>query len=161
MVESREYPSQPDDDAQPGWRVPGTLSSSVMRTGCRTPTVKRVLTMVSHIDLDSTASHRHRQGMSVLMVRSRIRAEYADEVDAAIGRMFAAIREAAPEGIRYASAKLPDNLTYVALLSIDDGVDNPLPGLPEFREFQQNLRKWTDDSPSADPLTVVGSYRFF
>jgi len=99
--------------------------------------------------------------MTVLMVRSKIRAEAVDDVDAAVERLFAAIHHAQPDGIRYASGRLPDGVTYVAMLALDEGVDNPLPTLPEFQEFQQNLAKWTAEPPIGEPLTVVGSYRLF
>ena len=99
--------------------------------------------------------------MSVLMVRSKVKEESVADVDAAVERMFAAIREAQPEGIRYASCRLPDGVTYVALLQIDDGVENPLAALPEFRELQEGLAGWLAEPPSPEQATVVGSYRFF
>jgi hypothetical protein len=98
--------------------------------------------------------------MAVLMVRSKIRAEAVGDVDTAVEGLFAAIHQAQPEGIRYMSCRLPDGVTYVALLALDEGVDNPLPALPEFKEFQENLKKWMAGPPTAEPLTVVGSYRF-
>jgi hypothetical protein len=99
--------------------------------------------------------------MNVLMVHSKIRAENVEDVDAAVQRLFAAIEREEPKGIRYASCRLPDGVTYVALLELDEGVDNPLPALPEFREFQENLKGWMAEPPTAEPLTVIGSYRFF
>jgi hypothetical protein len=97
--------------------------------------------------------------MSVLMVRSKVKPESVTELDAAVGRVFAAIREAQPEGIRYASFRLADGVTYVALLQVDDGVENPVPGLPEFRDLQERLEGWVAEPPAAGPATVVGSYR--
>jgi hypothetical protein len=55
--------------------------------------------------------------MTVLMVRSKVRADAVGDVDAAVERLFAAIQQAQPEGIRYASSRLPDGVTYVAVLS--------------------------------------------
>jgi hypothetical protein len=51
--------------------------------------------------------------------------------------MFAAINAAQPEGIRYASLLLDDGETFVALVQVDDGAENPIPGFPEFRELQE------------------------
>ncbi len=99
--------------------------------------------------------------MTVLMVRSKVRQDAVEEVDAAVKDMFAAIERAELEGIRYASYRLSDGVTYVALLEIEEGVDNPLPGLAEFREFQENLKGWVAEPPTPDQATVVGSYRFF
>jgi len=95
------------------------------------------------------------------MVRSTVKAEHVTEVDAAVKRIFAALQQAQPQSIRYASCRLSDGVTYVALLELDDGVDNPLPALPEFRAFQENLKNWMAEPPISEQLTVIGSYRFF
>jgi hypothetical protein len=99
--------------------------------------------------------------MPVLMVRGKVKPEHTADVEAAAERMFAAIHKAEVEGVRYASCRLSDGVTYVALLQVDDGVDNPLPGLPEFREFQESLKNWLAEPPTPDQMTVVGSYRLF
>lgn len=46
-------------------------------------------------------------------------------------------------------------------LEIEDGADNPLPGLPAFAEFQEDLKKWMAEPPVVEQMTVVGSYRLF
>jgi hypothetical protein len=99
--------------------------------------------------------------MSVLMAQAKIKAEGVADVEAATKKMFAAIDAVQPEGIRYASVLLPDGETFVALLQVDDGVDNPIPGLPEFRELQQRVERSRATPPSVQPLTVIGSYRLF
>ena len=75
--------------------------------------------------------------------------------------MFSAINTAGPEGIRYASCLLPDGETFVALLQVDDGVENPLPGFPEFREFLEGVEASRAEPAIVQPLTVIGSYRLF
>ena len=99
--------------------------------------------------------------MSVQMVQAKIKAESVTDVQAAAKNMFAAINAAQPEGIRYASCLLPDGETFVALLQVDDGVENPLPGLPEFREFIGGVEASRAEPPNVQPLTVIGSYRLF
>jgi hypothetical protein len=99
--------------------------------------------------------------MSVLMVTAKVKEESVDELETAAKRMFAAIDEQQPSNIRYASGRLADGVTFVALLEVSEGTDNPLRGLPEFREFQEGLRDWVVEPPSAGPVTVVGSYRIF
>ena len=74
--------------------------------------------------------------MSVLMVRSRVKRESAAELEAAAKAMFSALEEAQPEGVRYASCRLPDGVTYVALLELEDPANNPLVSLPAFNAFQ-------------------------
>jgi hypothetical protein len=96
-----------------------------------------------------------------MMVRAKVRADSAAEVEAAARAMFAAIEKAQPQGVRYASCLLPDGVTFVALLALDDGGGNPLPAVPEFRQFQDDLKDWVAEPPALEPLTVVGSYRLF
>jgi hypothetical protein len=52
--------------------------------------------------------------MSVRMVRAKIKADKAAELEKAAKEMFTAIEAAQPQGVRYASCKLPDGVTYVA-----------------------------------------------
>jgi hypothetical protein len=99
--------------------------------------------------------------MSVQMVQAKIKAESVSDVQAAAKKMFAALNDAQPEGIRYASSLLPDGETFVALVQVDDGAENPLPGLPEFREFLERVEASRAEPPNAQPLTVIGSYRLF
>jgi hypothetical protein len=99
--------------------------------------------------------------MSVQMVQSKIKAESVADVQAAAEKMFAVINTAQPEGIRYASCLLPDGETFVALLQVDDGVENPLPGFPEFRELLERVEGSRAEPANVQPLTVIGSYRLF
>jgi hypothetical protein len=99
--------------------------------------------------------------VSVRMAEAKVKRERVTDVQAAANKMFAAINAAQPEGVRYAWCLLPDGETFVALVQVDDGVDNPIPDLPEFREIQERLEGWLAEPPNAQPLTVVGSYRLF
>lgn len=99
--------------------------------------------------------------MSVQMAQVKIKTESVPDVQAATERMFAAINEAQPEGIRYASLLLADSQTLIALVQVDDGVENPIPGFPEFRELQELVESWRATPPTVQALTVIGSYRLF
>ncbi|WAS91571.1 hypothetical protein [Nannocystis punicea] len=93
------------------------------------------------------------------MVRTTVKPEDVPQVDAAIERLFAAVHRRQPAGIRYWYGRLPDGVTYVALLELDDGVDNPLLGLPEGEQFQEELRRHVAAPPLPEPVTMIGSYR--
>jgi len=80
-------------------------------------------------------------------------------VRAAAQKLFAALDAARPAGVRYAWFLRPDGETFVALVQVDDDVENPIPGLPEFRELQETIAGRLAEQPDAEPLTVVGSYR--
>lgn len=99
--------------------------------------------------------------MSVMMIRAKVKDESVAEVESAAKAMFAALDEAQPQGVRYASAKLSDGKTFLVFLAIEDGIENPLPAVPEFREFQQSLPGWVAEASAPETLTVVGSYNLF
>jgi hypothetical protein len=99
--------------------------------------------------------------MSVHMVEAKIKRESVTDVQAATKKMFAVVDAAQPDGIRYASCLLPDGETFLAFLQVDDGVENPLPGFPEFREFLEGVEASRAEPAKVQPLTVVGSYRLF
>lgn len=99
--------------------------------------------------------------MSVLMIHAKVKSETTAEVEKAVRAMFRAIDEAKPQGIRYMSSRLPDGVSFVAVTELEDGVENPLPKVPAFTEFQEKLKKWLAEPPVADELTLIGSYRSF
>jgi hypothetical protein len=99
--------------------------------------------------------------MNALMVTSRVKADAVDRVEVAIAKVFAAIAEAQPEGVHYATSRAADGVTFVAILHVEDGVENPLPALPAFVAFQEELKTLVDGPPTAVQLTVLGSYQLF
>ena len=99
--------------------------------------------------------------MSVRTVRAKLKEEHVADAEAAVRRMFAAIERERLEGIRYASVKLKDGVTFLVLLEVEDGVENPLPGLPEVQEFYYRLPGWYAEPPEVGPGTLIGSYRLF
>jgi hypothetical protein len=99
--------------------------------------------------------------MNVFTVRATLKEEHVAEAIAAVRRMFAAIEREQLEGIRYASVQLEDGVTFLALLETEDGVENPLLGLPEAKEFYEKLPEWYVGTPEVGPGTVIGSYRLF
>lgn len=93
------------------------------------------------------------------MVRYKIDAERVAAVDAAVERLFAALQREQPAGIRFTYGRQADGQTYVALLELDDGADNPLLASPAARSFQEELRGHVAAPPLPEPLTVIGAYR--
>lgn len=99
--------------------------------------------------------------MSVSIIRAKIKEEHVAAAEAGVEKMFAAVTQAQPEGIRYASCKLADGVTFVALLEVAEGAENPLPTVPEWRDFTENLESWRVEPPTVEQAQVVGSYRLF
>ena len=99
--------------------------------------------------------------MSVQIAQVKIVAESVTDVQAATKKMFAAIDAAEPEGIRYASLLLADGETFVAVVQVEDGVENPIPAFPEFRELQELVAASRAEPPDVQSLTIIGSYQMF
>jgi hypothetical protein len=73
---------------------------------------------------------------------------------------MAALGDERPAGIRrYALGTLPDGVTFVGLLELDDGAENPLPAVPAARDLQRVLADWVVGGPPApQPVRVVGAH---
>lgn len=100
--------------------------------------------------------------MTVQMIHFTAKETEVADIDDAIEALMASIEEAQPAGTRYAWCKLPDGVTFVGVLELKDGVDNPLFGIETARAFQQNLGSWAVGEPPAPQLLdVVGSYHLF
>src|SRR4029453_5422917 len=112
-------------------------------------------------DRRNQPQRERRSLMPVLMVRSKIKPEKPQTPRRRSTRVFSAIEQAQPAGVRYASSRLADGVSFVGLLEREDGADTPLAALATFVEFQENLKQWMAEPPTVEQLTVVGSYRLF
>ena len=86
----------------------------------------------------------------------------AAENEAYITRVFEQLKKDEPSGLRYASFKLDDGVSFVHIVSLEaaDG-SNPLGQLPAFQAFTAQIKDRCEEPPLAVDLTEVGSYRFF
>lgn len=100
--------------------------------------------------------------MTIVMMRANALPEHADKIGAAAGSMFAAIRNVRPEGIRYSAYRVGDTETFVVLLELQEGTENPLTDIAAVGTFQEDLRGgWLAEPPVMEQLTLVGEYRSF
>ena len=97
--------------------------------------------------------------MPILITHTKVKAEAVPAVEAAGKKLFEAIARARPGNVRCVSSRLADGLTFVTVLDIDDGTENPLPRLPAFRELQEVLGSAVTEPPVAGPASVIGDYR--
>jgi hypothetical protein len=96
--------------------------------------------------------------MTLQIVRAGIKPEHAADLEAAAAKVFTALSELQPPGLRYASLRVADD-SYLILLEVADGTENPLPSIAAFQEFQAGLRGWLSGAPVIESASVVGSYR--
>jgi len=96
------------------------------------------------------------------MIRYTVKADRAAENESYITKVFEQLHREKPDGLRYASFKLEDGVSFVHLVSVEgaDGHD-PLPELPAFRAFVADIGDRCAEPPVAVDLREVGSYAFF
>jgi hypothetical protein len=99
--------------------------------------------------------------MSLQMAQAKLKTDRVTEVTTAAQELFDALDAAQPEGVRYAWVLLGDGETFAALVQTDDGVENPIPRLPEFQRLQASVGDALAGTTDVQSLTVVGSYRMF
>lgn len=93
-----------------------------------------------------------------LMVRYTVRADLADENARLITDVFESLRRTAPPGLRYASYRLEDGVSFVHIASVEDPDNNPLLQLAAFKAFTAGARDRCDVPPVTSVLHEVGSY---
>jgi hypothetical protein len=96
--------------------------------------------------------------MKRVMVRYRVKPEQVARNEQLVRAVYAELAERDPEGFRYATFKLDDGVTFVHLAVADD--DSPFPAsLPQFAEFQREIRERCDQPPVVSQLEEIGSFR--
>jgi hypothetical protein len=100
--------------------------------------------------------------MGVAVVRYQTKPDRAEENQALIEKVFVELDARRPAGLRYASFRLADGVSFVHVASVetDDGA-NPLTATPAFSEFLRGIDDRCEEGPLASGATVVGSYRFW
>ena len=73
-----------------------------------------------------------------------------------------ALKQARPVGLRYATLRLADGVSFIHLVSHEeaDGV-NALTALPAFKAFAAGIKERCEEQPVRVELTEIGSYGFF
>lgn len=95
-----------------------------------------------------------------VIVQYRTTAEHADANQALVEAVFAELAATRPDGLRYATFRLDDGVTFVHVASIEtaDG-SNPLEAVDAFRSFGREIAQRCEDGPAASGAKLVGSYR--
>lgn len=96
--------------------------------------------------------------MSIQIVRFHTDPQHVPEVEEAIGRVFGAVRKAAPAGIAYTAARLGDSAEFLLALRLPDGAPNPLLEIPPAGAFRDNIAKGAGGPVPPVTLHVLGRY---
>jgi len=97
--------------------------------------------------------------MNVLMVRAKLKEENVADAHAATEKVIRALEQARLADVKY--TVLGEGATFVALLELNPDGSHPLAGLPEYAELLEDLKQWYAEPPTAERMTVIGSYQLF
>jgi hypothetical protein len=93
------------------------------------------------------------------VIRYKTKPEMADRNAELVAAVFAELKAAQPEGLRYMSLRLEDDtFIHVVETAADDGT-SLLPKLPAFAAFQSGIRERCAEPPLPKGAAVVGNYR--
>ena len=92
------------------------------------------------------------------VIRYRAKPDMADRNAELVAAVFAELKAAQPQGLRYLSLRLEDDTFIHVVETADDGA-SPLPKLPAFAAFQSGIRERCAEPPVPKGATVVGNYR--
>jgi hypothetical protein len=100
--------------------------------------------------------------MGATVVRYRTKPDRADENQKLVEQVYAELDATRPDGLRYATFRLEDGVTFVHVASVEtaDGT-NPLQSVAAFAEFQREVVDRCDEPPVALSASVVGSFGVF
>ena len=98
--------------------------------------------------------------MRRVMVRYKVKPDRAEENEELVRAVYEELAQSEPDGIRYATFKLEDGVSFVHLAESEED-SNPLPELEAFKRFQAEIKDRCEEPPVATPLTEVGSFRLF
>lgn len=98
--------------------------------------------------------------MRQVIVRYKVKPDRVEENERLVRAVYEELRSSEPDGLRYATFKLDDGVSFVHLAS-SEGDRSPLTEVEAFKEFQRNIEDRCDEPPVVTGLDQVGSYRLF
>ena len=95
------------------------------------------------------------------LVRYKLKPECVAENERLARGVFEALKQARPPGLRYATFRLADGVSFMHLVSHEesDGA-NALTALPAFKAFAEGVKERCDELPVRVELTEIGSYGY-
>jgi hypothetical protein len=97
--------------------------------------------------------------MKQTLIRYRTRPDLADTNAALVANVFAELKAARPEGVRYLSLRLDDDTFIHFVETVTEEGAAALPKLKAFAAFQSGIRERCTEPPLVRSVTIVGNYR--
>jgi hypothetical protein len=93
------------------------------------------------------------------MVRYRVQPDRVAENEQLVRAVYDELAASQPDGLQYATFKLPDGVTFIHLAHHGD--PNPLSTTAAFQRFQEEIKERCDEPPVVTQVETIGSYRLF
>ncbi|SDI57829.1 MULTISPECIES: hypothetical protein [Bradyrhizobium] len=97
--------------------------------------------------------------MKRTLIRYKTRPEMADKNAELVAAVFAELKAAQPDGVRYMTLRLEDDTFIHFVESAAEDGSSPLPKLAAFQAFQNGIRDRCVEPPAPRGATIVGNYR--
>lgn len=98
--------------------------------------------------------------MSKVIVRYKVKPEFADENTRLVQAVFTELAGNKPAGLRYAAFIAEDGLTFFHVASVE-GDNNPLFESAAFKAFQKDIADRCDEKATLTQVQEIGSFNFF
>jgi hypothetical protein len=93
------------------------------------------------------------------MVRYRLKPDRVAENEELVRAVYDELHRTDPAGLRYATFKLDDGVTFVHLAMETEDGPSPLPDVAAFKAFREGLGDRCEEPPVATEFSEIGSYR--
>ena len=95
--------------------------------------------------------------MKTILVRYKTHEQHAEANAALVRAVYEELRAQAPAGIRYATYRMPDGVSFLHLATHEND-PSLLTSLPAFKAFQAGIKERCVELPVVTELSIVGSY---
>jgi hypothetical protein len=99
--------------------------------------------------------------MSKVMIRYEVKPERAPENEQLIRAVYEELQSTAPAGLRYATFRMEDGVSFVHIASNETDGPNPLREVAAFQRFQQDVGERCVEPPVSVELHEIGSFGFW
>ena len=96
--------------------------------------------------------------MGSTMVRYKVRPDRADENEALVKSVYEQLGRERPEGLHYATFKLPDGVSFMHVVFETDQPGRILGEVAAFKAFTAEIERRCEEPPVATEIALVGSY---
>ncbi|MES9540633.1 hypothetical protein AB0C21_09400 [Spirillospora sp. NPDC049024] len=94
-----------------------------------------------------------------VMIRWKIKPEQVERELELLREVYAELRAVRPDGLRYATFRLDDEVTFMDIVELDDGPE-VLRRIEAFQRYRSTLDERCDEAPAMTALHQVDCYGF-